>query len=125
MSDHKPDHTLEDLGVRLKRARDENEHKTRGRIPGSGSDMSGFGMAIRIGSELVAALIVGVGFGLLLDYWLDTSPWFLVVFFFLGAGAGVLNVYRAASGIGYAPGYGPAKVNKSADSADNEGSDGT
>ena len=60
-------------------------------------------MAIRIGTEMVAALIVGVGIGYFLDNWLGTKPWFLVVFFFLGAGAGVLNVYRAASGLGIAP----------------------
>ena len=68
-------------------------------------DMSGYSMAIRIGTELVAALIVGVGIGYFLDNWLDTKPWFLVVFFFLGAAAGVLNVYRAASGLGMAVGY--------------------
>ncbi len=67
------------------------------------------GMALRIGVEMVSALAVGVGIGLLLDYWLETAPWFLVVFFFLGAGAGIMNVYRAASGIGMAPGYGMAE----------------
>ncbi len=64
--------------------------------------MSGFGVAFRIGVELVAALVIGVGTGLLLDRWLGSTPWFLIVFFFLGAAAGVLNVYRAASGIGMA-----------------------
>ena len=67
--------------------------------------MAGFGAAMRYGTELVAGLIVGVGIGYYLDKWLDTGPWFLVVFFFLGAGAGILNVYRTASGIGLAPGY--------------------
>ena len=65
----------------------------------------GYSVAVRIGTELVAALIVGVGIGFFLDNWLDTKPWFLVVFFFLGAVAGVLNVYRAASGLGAATGY--------------------
>lgn len=67
--------------------------------------MSALGMAFRIGVELVAALIVGVGIGLLIDYWLGTAPWGLVAFFFLGAGAGVLNVYRAVAGYGLAVGY--------------------
>lgn len=65
--------------------------------------MSGFGMAMRIGTELVAGLVVGVGIGYLLDRWLGTAPWFLVVFFFLGSGAGILNVYRSASGLGATP----------------------
>ena len=66
--------------------------------------MPGLALAFRTGIELVSALAVGVGIGFLLDKWLDTTPWFLVVFFFLGAAAGILNVYRAASGIGLAPG---------------------
>jgi ATP synthase protein I len=41
----------------------------------------------------------------LLDYWLETSPLMLVVFFFLGSAAGFLNVYRAVSGYGHAAGY--------------------
>jgi len=65
----------------------------------------GIGFAFRIGTELVSALIVGVGIGLLLDYWLDTKPWLLLVFFILGSAAGVLNVFRAVGGYGYAAGY--------------------
>ena len=63
------------------------------------------GVALRIGTELLAAMIVGVGGGMLFDYWLGTAPWGLIVWFFLGAAAGVLNVYRAISGLGYATGY--------------------
>ena len=65
--------------------------------------MSGMGIAFRIGLELVSALAVGVGIGYLLDLWLETKPWFLVVFFFIGAAAGVVNVYRAAGSIGLVP----------------------
>ena len=67
--------------------------------------MPGLAQAFRTGIELVSALAVGVGIGFGLDKWLDTTPWFLVVFFFLGAAAGFLNVYRAASRIGLAPDY--------------------
>jgi len=63
------------------------------------------GFALKVGIELVAALVVGVGIGLLLDRWLETAPLFLVVFFFMGSAAGFLNVYRAVSGYGYAAGY--------------------
>jgi len=63
------------------------------------------GLAFRMGMELVSALLVGLGIGWLIDRWLDTAPWALVVMFFVGAGAGIMNVYRAVSGLGYAPGY--------------------
>ncbi|MBT4935098.1 MAG: AtpZ/AtpI family protein [Rhodospirillaceae bacterium] len=101
MSDKKSAEELEDLDKRLHQAREKSH---TGKTSGN-QDMSGYSMAIRIGTELVAALIVGVGIGYFLDNWLDTKPWFLVVFFFLGAAAGVLNVYRAASGLGMAVGY--------------------
>src|SRR3546814_13690820 len=39
------------------------------------------GLAFRIGVELVAALIVGVGIGWLLDSWLGTGPWLFLLFF--------------------------------------------
>ena len=63
------------------------------------------GTALRIGVDLVAAVGVGVGIGLLLDHWLETKPWFLIVFFLLGAAAGIVNVIRVASGYGLASGY--------------------
>lgn len=53
------------------------------------------GLAFRIGVELVAGLVVGGGIGWLLDRWLNTGPLLLIVFFFLGAAAGMLNVWRA------------------------------
>ena len=65
----------------------------------------GMALAGRISSELVAGLVVGAGGGWVLDRWLDTSPLFLVVMFFVGAVAGMLNVWRALSGRGMAVGY--------------------
>ena len=41
----------------------------------------------------------------MLDRWLDTSPLFLLVMFFLGAIAGMLNVWRVFTGRGLAAGY--------------------
>jgi ATP synthase protein I len=73
---------------------------------GTGRHMPrGMGLALRLGVEIVSALIVGVGIGWYLDRWLGTAPFLLVLFFFLGAAAGVLNVFRTVSGIGLAPGY--------------------
>jgi ATP synthase protein I len=66
------------------------------------------GIGFRIGVDVAAALAVGLGIGYLLDAWLGTKPWLLVVFFFLGAGAGILNVYRAVRGMGYQVGFHPS-----------------
>ena len=94
---------LDNLDARLRAARTARDMKENGRA--TRSKLSSVGFAFRIGVELVAALIVGVGIGLLLDRWLDTAPWFLIGFFFIGAGAGIVNVYRATSSYGLAVGY--------------------
>ena len=64
------------------------------------------GLAFRIGVELVAALIVGIGLGWLLDSWLGTGPWLFILFFMLGSAAGVMNVWRTVEKIGRSPGDG-------------------
>ncbi len=106
MGEDKSPDRLDELDARLRRARAEGKPSASDAGEGAANPMAGLGLAARIGVELVAALAVGVGIGLLLDNWLGTGPWFLIAFFFLGAAAGMLNVYRAASGIGLAPGYG-------------------
>ena len=105
VSDNTPPEHLEDLDQRLYRAREKSRtNKNLGSSVGK-EQASSYSLALRVGTEMVSALIVGVGIGYFLDYWLETKPWFLVLFFFLGAGAGVLNVYRAASVLGTAPGH--------------------
>lgn len=63
---------------------------------------TGMGLALRLGVELVTGLAVGGGIGWLLDQWLGTLPWFLLLFFFLGAAAGMMNVFRTAKEISLA-----------------------
>ena len=53
--------------------------------------------ADRSKAATASTLIVGVVLGLGFDRWLGTSPWLFLVFFVLGAAAGVLNVYRLFS----------------------------
>ena len=60
---------------------------------------SGFfmGNAFKLGSEMVSAVLVGTIIGFILDSWFDTKPWLIIIFFFLGAFAGMLNVIRTAN----------------------------
>jgi ATP synthase protein I len=101
MSEGGPSDPLARLGQRLDRARaDEN----RERSGGSGDvPPSGLGVGFRIGIELVASLLVGLALGWVFDRYLGTRPWGLIVFFFLGAAAGMVNAFRAAQGMGRSP----------------------
>ena len=110
MTEDKPKTTLEDLDARLRQAQARRAPgKSRhGETRAEGSQ-SGMGIALRIGVELVAGLIVGTGVGWLLDRWLGTAPWLMILFFVLGAAAGMMNVYRTMSGIGHGVGYQPRK----------------
>lgn len=76
-------------------------------------------MAFEVSGHLVAGLLVGGGVGYALDQWLGTAPLLLIVFFFMGAGAGMINVYRTVSGMGMAMGYGlPPKQRDADDTGD-------
>jgi len=54
------------------------------------------GNAFKLGTELVAAVVVGTIIGFILDNWFDTKPILIIVFFLFGAVAGIVNVFRAA-----------------------------
>ena len=54
------------------------------------------GSAFKLGTELVSAVAVGTIIGFILDSWFDTKPWLIIIFFFLGSVAGILNVIRTA-----------------------------
>jgi ATP synthase protein I len=49
---------------------------------------------VQVGVELVAGVIGGALIGYWLDWWFGTWPILFLVFFFLGAAAGMLNAYR-------------------------------
>ena len=66
----------------------DNDNEKRGSFMGN---------AFKLGTELVAAVAVGTIIGFILDTLFDTKPWLIIIFFFLGAAAGMLNVIRAAN----------------------------
>ena len=58
---------------------------------------AGLGRAMRVSTDLIAALIVGGGLGWVVDtYLLPSSPWGLVVGLILGLVACIRNAYRSA-----------------------------
>jgi ATP synthase protein I len=57
---------------------------------------SAMARGLRLSSELVAGVVLGAAIGWVLDRFLSTSPWGLIVFLLLGFAAGVLNVMRVA-----------------------------
>jgi ATP synthase protein I len=78
--------------ARGKQGMDAAPPKTGTSGPDSGGNALGIG--VRVGVELLSALVVGLAIGWYLDRWLHTSPLFLVVFVLLGGAAGVANVWR-------------------------------
>ena len=86
-----------DLGQRIARAQESYRSVgERAKAQTTGRDMTGMGRAMRLGSEFIAAILVGAGIGYLLDQWLKTGPWLMLVLLLVGFAAGVLNVVRAA-----------------------------
>jgi len=84
----------EDFKTRLKIAKSKMKKQVQSDSEQKGSFMGG---AFKLGTELVAAVAVGTIIGFILDNWFDTKPWLIIIFFFLGAAAGMLNVIRAAN----------------------------
>ena len=54
------------------------------------------GIAFKMSTELVSAVVVGTIIGFILDNWFGTKPWLILLFFFLGVITGILNVIRSA-----------------------------
>ncbi len=84
------DNPLDDLGQRIDKAKAAQEERTQ-EEPGSG----GAG-AMRIAIELMAGVGVGTAGGLWADRKFGTSPWLLLLGFFLGVAAGSMNIYKLA-----------------------------
>lgn len=59
-----------------------------------GLDGSAMGIGLRVGIELVSALVVAVAIGFGLDWLFGTKPILTAVFVLVGGAAGILNVWR-------------------------------
>jgi len=104
MSEGGPPDPLARLGERIDKARAERVRR-QAPVADRAALQQGIGFGFRIGIELMVAIGVATGLGWALDHWLGTRPWGMIVLFFLGVAAGMLNVYRAVAGIGTPVGY--------------------
>lgn len=59
------------------------------------SGKAGWGVAAKISSEFIAGVVVGALIGYLIDTFVGTAPWGMIVFLLLGFCAGLLNVLRS------------------------------
>jgi len=84
---------LKEISIRLKIAKKKIE---TAKEKNTGSNAASLGKALKISTELVAAVVVGSTIGFLLDNWFDTKPLLLICFFFMGVAAGISNVFRSA-----------------------------
>ena len=84
----------EDFKTRLKIAK----NKIRNQVQSNSEKRGSFlGSAFKLGTEMVAAVAVGTIIGFILDTWFDTKPWLIIIFFFIGTAAGILNVIKTAN----------------------------
>ena len=84
---------LENLKTRLKIAKSKLENQGSEKSEKKGAFL---GNAFKLGTELVAAVVVGTIIGFILDNWFGTKPVLIIVFFLFGATAGIVNVFRSA-----------------------------
>ena len=83
-----------DINTRLQIAKNKAKENYAEKINNNSS--SSVGSALKLSTELVAAVFVGTIIGFILDNWFDSKPWLTIIFFFAGVAAGILNVVRSA-----------------------------
>ena len=84
---------LKEISTRLEIAK---RNIKKDQIKNKSSNAASLGKALKISTELVAAVVVGTTLGFILDNWFDTKPILIIIFFLFGAAAGITNVFRAA-----------------------------
>jgi ATP synthase protein I len=105
MNEREKNDPLREFGERLDKARAASQGPLSKAPDDAPSTSTALAFGWRVGLELVGAIVVAELIGWAIDKWLGTRPWGMVVFFFLGVAAGMLNVYRAVSGLGGAVGF--------------------
>jgi ATP synthase protein I len=109
---------LHDLSERIQA--ETAEHAPPKGPGGSGDQGSRYGVAFRLASEFVAAVLVGAGLGWLLDRLAGTSPFGLIILLLFGFGAGILNMARASRRMANSEAAAAAKASPPIDDDDDE-----
>ena len=71
--------------------------------PATAAETSAESRGWAVGVEFVGAVLGGAFIGYLLDRWLHTAPWLMIVFLFLGFGAGLRRAMQTANQFDSAP----------------------
>ena len=90
------DQRRDELGAAIAAKRAERKAEAAKYDANKSDGMAGMAYALKLSSEFIAGILVGIGIGWLIDRFAGTSPWGLIIFLFLGFIAGVLNVLRSA-----------------------------
>ncbi len=92
------DGALSDRLRDLERRLDESHaaRKSSAPRPDPQKTRQGYALALRLGADFVAGIVVGAAIGWGVDRLFGTSPWGLIVFLLLGFVAGILSVMRTA-----------------------------
>ncbi len=86
------------ISARIQAAKDRRETEKGSDTKKNTEKSTATRMALRAGTDMVAAIMVGTFLGYWLDSWLGTRPWFMILLLFLGFAAGFLNIYRSQTG---------------------------
>ena len=82
---------IKEIKEKVKKLKDELKSKE---LKKEGS--SSMGIALKMGTEFVAAVFVASFIGFHIDKWLQTTPIFIIIFFIIGSVAGIFNVVRSS-----------------------------
>ena len=85
--------SLKEISDRLKIAKNKLNKSS---IEDKNSNSSYIGIAFKISTEFVAAVVVGTTIGFIFDNLFGTKPWLIIIFFIIGALAGIINIIKSA-----------------------------
>ncbi len=89
------DDRIASLEERLKRA--EAVEQVRTKTGQTGSSDESYRLGNRVLGELIGGLVGGALIGFVLDKWIGTSPWLLLVFLFAGIIVAFRNIIRIST----------------------------